>query len=947
MRKTPFSIRPLQFRVLLAFKQIVKSRNFLTVFVIGTTVFFGASARGQQYQVLHQFHPDPSNPNGLIQGSDGNFYGTTSQGGPIGVGTVFKMDAAGAVTTLYSFTGSDGVRPLAALVQGSDGNFYGATASGGANGFGTVFKITSAGALTTLHSFAGSDGASPQFGRWIQAIDGNFYGTTSQGGEHNVGTVFKVTSSGAFTLLHSFAGGSDGSYPYAGLIQASDGNFYGTAALGGGSGVGTVFKMDSSGTVTTLHSFAGSDGSYPQAELIDGGDGSFYGATLSGGGPSNALNQGTVFKITPSGAFTSLHSFARVDGTQPLAGLIKGNDGNFYGTTNQGGTSSVGTVFKMDSTGTVTTLHSFAGSDGSSPSAGLIQASDGNFYGTTNGGGAEGDGTVFKMNISGTLTSFTTLYSFTGGDGYLARGGLVQGSDGNFYGTTDVGGANGATGTVFKMDSTGTLTTLHSFTGSDGVYPNYCKLVEGSDGNFYGTTNGGGTGGNGFGTVFQITPSGVLTTLHSFAKVDGSSPAAGLTKGSDGNFYGMTTFGGAMDDGTVFKITPSGTFTMLYSFSGSDGQFPFGTVIQGSDGNFYGTTLQGGATGAGSVFKMDTSGVVATVTTLHSFGGSDGAQPYGGLIQGSDGNFYGMTTIGGPGHDANSGYGTVFTITSLGALTTIHSFDGSDGAVPQGELTQGSDGNFYGTTSQGGASFNPVTFTSGYGSIFKITPAGTLTALHSFSGSDGSLPYGGPAQASDGSFYGTTEGGGLNYVGVAYRIAAPTVQLVSTVSRKMQGTAGTFDVDLTSGSGIECRSGGTNNDYTLVFTFSNTLASVGSAGVSSGSGSVSSKSIDGSDAHNYIVNLTGIANAQTIAVSLTNVTDSAGNFSTSISGVMKVLIGDTNADGFVNSADIGQTKAQSGQAVTISNFREDVNADGFVNSADIGLVKSKSGTALP
>jgi uncharacterized repeat protein (TIGR03803 family) len=926
----------------------MKSRNLLTAFVLGTALF-GASARGQQYQVLHQFHPDPSNPNGLIQGSDGNLYGTTSQGGPTGVGTVFKMDASGTVTTLYSFTGGDGVRPLAALIQGSDGNFYGATASGGANGLGTVFKITSTGTLTTLHSFAGSDGASPQFGRWIQGSDGNFYGTSSQGGEHNVGTVFKITSSGTFTLLHSFAGGSDGSYPYAGLIQASDGNFYGTAALGGASGVGTVFKMDSSGAVTTLHSFAGSDGSYPQAELIDGSDGNFYGTTLSGGGPSNALNQGTVFKITPSGTFTSLHSFARIDGTQPLAGLIKGSDGNFYGTTNQGGTSSVGTVFKMDSSGNVTSLHSFAGSDGSGPSAGLIQGSDGNFYGTTNGGGAEGDGTVFKMNISGTLTSLTTLYSFTGGDGYLARGGLIQGSDGNFYGTTDVGGANGATGTIFKMDSSGTLTTLHSFTGSDGVYPNYCKLVEGSDGNFYGTTTGGGTGGTGFGTVFKITPSGVLTTLHSFARVDGSSPSAGLTKGSDGNFYGMTTFGGAMDDGTVFKITPSGTFTMLYSFAGSDGQFPFGTVIRGSDGNFYGTTIQGGATGAGTVFKLDTSGVMPTVTALHSFAGSDGAQPYGGLIQGSDGNFYGMTTTGGPGHDANSGFGTVFMITSSGALTTIHSFAGSDGAVPMGELTHGSDGNFYGTTSQGGASFNPATFTSGYGSIFKITPAGTLTTIHSLAGSDGSLPYGGPIQANDGSFYGTTEGGGLSYAGVAYRIAAPTVQVVSAVSRKVHGNAGTFDVDLplTGTPGIECRSGGANNDYTIVFKFANSLTNVGSASVSSGAGTTVSGNIDPSDARNYIVNLNGVTNAQTIMITLSNVSDSSSNFSSSISASMGVLVGDTTGNGAVNSSDISQTQSQSGQAVTAANFREDVTVNGAINSSDIALVQSKSGTGLP
>jgi uncharacterized repeat protein (TIGR03803 family) len=708
--------------------------------------------------------------------------------------------------------------------------------------------------------------------------------------------------------------------------------------------------MDASGTVTRLYSFTGSDGSYPQAELIEGSDGSFYGTTPFGGTLNNVLNRGTVFKITPAGVFTSLHSFTGNDGANPQAGLIKGSDGNLYGTTYgttnlESSASSVGTVFKINSTGSLTTVHSFAGSDGARLSAGVIQASDGNFYGTTSQGGAEDDGTVFKMNSSG---SVTTLHSFTGGDGFLPKGGLMQATDGNFYGTTNVGGVSGANGTVFKMDSSGTLTTLHSFTGNDGVYLNYCRLIDGGDGNFYGTTQAGGLGGSGFGTVFVITPSGVLTTLHSFAKADGSSPAAGLTKASDGNFYGLTTFGGVMDDGTIFKITPSGTFTTLHSFAGSDGQFPFGTIIHGSDGNFYGTTIQGGASGAGTVFKMDAAG---TVTTLHSFSGPDGSQPYGGLTNGTDGNLYGMTTIGGPGYDALSGYGTVFMITPSGVLTTLHSFAGSDGSVPQGELTRGSDGNFYGSTSQGGASFNPATFQFGYGSVFKITPAGAVTTLHSFAGSaanDGSLPYGGPIEASDGSFYGTTEGGGPSYAGIAYRIAPPAVQLVSAVSRKTHGSAGTFDVDLpTTGTpGIECRSGGANDGHTIIFTFANTLTGVSGASVSSGIGSVASIKIDSNDAHDCIVNLTGVSNAQVITISLTNVTDSAGNFSSAVSVPMRVLLGDTTGNGLVNSSDIAQTQSQSGQSVTAANFREDVTVNGAINSSDIALVQAQSGTGL-
>lgn len=737
----------------------------LTVGVIAPTP--SASAADQTQQVLHQFHPNAVRPSGLIQASDGNLYGTTSQAGTSGAGTVFRMTPSGVITTLHSFSGNDGARPQAALVQASDGNFYGATNLGGASNVGTVFRITPAGALTTLHSFSGPDGKGPQFGRWIQAADGSLYGTTMQGGAKNLGTIFRITLSGDFTSLHSFSG-SEGSFPSGGLIQLKDGSFYGTAALGGAGGVGTVFRMTANGTVTNLHSFVRSDGSYPGAELIEGSDGSLYGTTSTGGMLNTVLNRGSIFKITPAGAFTSLHSFRQVDGTYAGAGLTRGADGSFYGTTNQGGTGSVGTVFKMDAAGSVTVLHHFGGSDGANPEATLIQASDGSFYGTTNQGGPGNDGTVFKVTPSGTLT---TIHAFSDDHGFIPKGGLIQATDGSFYGTTNVGGGPTSLGSVFRMDASGNLTTLHTFNGANGTFPNHCRLVQGSDGALYGTTSaGGGPSGSGYGTVFKVTTAGAFTKLHSFSLVDGASPSAGLTRGSDGNLYGLTFDGGPYSSGTAYRISPTGTFTSLHFFNGNDGKFPFGTLIQGSDGSLYGTTNGGGANGAGTVFKMDASG---GVTTLHSFSGGDGAQPYGGLVQGLDGNLYGTTTIGGKGHGVNDGDGTVFRITPSGTFTSLHSFVRSDGAIPNGEMTVGRDGNLYGTTSQGGASYNPATYQSGHGSVFRITPAGALTTIHSFSGLDGTGPYGAPTQAADGSFYGTTEGGGLSYVGVAYRLAAP------------------------------------------------------------------------------------------------------------------------------------------------------------------------------
>ncbi len=214
------------------------------------------------------------------------------------------------------------------------------------------------------------------------------------------------------------------------------------------------------------------------------------------------------------------------------------------------------------------------------------------------------------------------------------------------------------------------MTTLYSFGGSDGSGP-WAGLIQATDGNFYGTTTQGGAYGDG--TVFKITPSGALTTLHSFAGSDGSSPYAGLIQGTDGNFYGTTYYGGAATwcygyagCGTIFRITPSGTLTTLHSFDGGDGAWPQAGLLQANDGNFYGTALTGGATtfcygypGCGTIFKITPSG---TLTTLYSFQGSEGAIPIGGLIQASDGKFYGTTEGGGDTVDCQGGCGTIFRL---------------------------------------------------------------------------------------------------------------------------------------------------------------------------------------------------------------------------------------------------------------------------------------------
>jgi uncharacterized repeat protein (TIGR03803 family) len=356
----------------------------------------------------------------------------------------------------------------------------------------------------------------------------------------------------------------------------------------------------------------------------------------------------------PAQTFNMLVKFDRANGANPLDGLVQGTDGNFYGTTLWGGADRIGTAFKVSPAGALTTLNSFT----ANPRAGLVLATDGNFYGTTSrGGGANVDGEVFRITPQGTLT---TVYDFCSQtnctDGSVPSAGLVQATDGNFYGTTAYGGSgctDGGCGTIFKVTPSGALTTLHSFDDTDGNVPT-AGLLQATNGDLYGTTYSGGALGRG--TVFRITLAGTFTTLHTFHGLDGASPYAGLVQDSVGNLYGTTYYGGANECenhsacGTVFKISPEGTLTTLYSFCArtncTDGNFPLGGVVQATDGNFYGTTYQGGSSnacnrGCGTIFRLTPEGAL---TTLHSFDGNDGDYPYGGLLQATNGTFYGTSS---------------------------------------------------------------------------------------------------------------------------------------------------------------------------------------------------------------------------------------------------------------------------------------------------------------
>ncbi|HXJ91984.1 MAG TPA: choice-of-anchor tandem repeat GloVer-containing protein [Terriglobia bacterium] len=400
-----------------------------------------------------------------------------------------------------------------------------------------LFRVTMIGAeaqtFTTLHSFSGTDGAYP-LGVASQTTNGNLYGSTFLGGANGNGTIFEITPGGTFTKLYSFcsqSGCADGELPY-GLVQATDGNLYGGASYGGANGYGTIFKVNLSGKLTTLHSFDSTDGAYPVAPLDQVTSGNLYGTTANGG--ANGSDAGTVFKITPGGTLTSLYSFCSQsgcpDGTHPNAALIQAINGDLYGTTCGAGLefacngSGPGTVFKITPGGTLTTVHSFCSqsdcADGEYPTAALVQATNEDLYGTTSQGGADGYGTVYKITPSGTLT---TLHSFSGTDGAYPAAGLAYATDGNFYAETYGGGANGY-GTVFKITPGGTLTSLYSFCSqsgcADGANPELGGLTQDTNGTFYGTTSGGGA--NGYGTVFSLS-----VGLHAFIETVPTSGKVG------------------------------------------------------------------------------------------------------------------------------------------------------------------------------------------------------------------------------------------------------------------------------------------------------------------------------------------------------------------------------------------------------------------------------------
>jgi uncharacterized repeat protein (TIGR03803 family) len=837
--------------------KIMRSRILKTLAaILMSFAFFCHTASASTEKVIHHF-AFPQNGQGpqspLVADAAGNLYGNTIGGGAFNLGTVFELSpkAGGGWTekVLYSFSGPDGAFPSGRMRFDSAGNLYGSTGAGGSSGpcssegpgCGVVFKLApnSGGGWTesVLYRFTGgADGILPSTGINFDAA-GNIYGTTNGGGGTSCnngggcGTVFKLTlAAGVWTesIVYRFMGVSDGFFPASGVIFDAAGNLYGATEQGGTScvvageletsGCGAVFELTpTSGgfTESVIYAFrSGADGNSPSADLVFdnlGPTGSLYGATFEGGGSGcSGGGCGTIFKLTPgSGGWTEsvLYAFkGGTDGQDPFSRLIFSN-GVLYGSTQVGGTGSTnplcvlngcGTVFKLASTSkgwTESVLHRFTGTDGENPGT-LIMDSSGNFYGAAGQGGVGGLGTIFELSHSSTAWTNTVLHNFDTFDGENAgvpAAGVIFDGAGNLYGVTEIGGLYNF-GTVFEMTPTSTGWTekvIYNFKGGADGYQPEATLVFDKAGNLYGTTLLGGKTKvncgnvpNSCGTVFELSPggSGVWTksTIYSFCSLaecsDGLRPSGGaLIVDGAGNLYGTTQGGGNIacgegGCGAVYKLAPTGsTWTESVLFSPGYATEFRGSLAFDSAGNLYGANANGGVRREGSAFELTpNSDGTWTEHQLWSFGAFtiDGRTPNGGFIFDSSGNFYGTTTGGGA-----SLAGTVFKFSPVsgGGWTekVLYSFPstGTKGSDPNGSLVFDSSGNLYGTT--------PGGQTTG-GLVFKLTPTSgswTESVVHTFNGGkDGFTVDTGLVFDGAGNLYGTTTGNTPYNAGTVFEI---------------------------------------------------------------------------------------------------------------------------------------------------------------------------------
>jgi uncharacterized repeat protein (TIGR03803 family) len=735
--------------------EAMERRVLLSAYSLNALAYFAGNAGGAT--------PESA----LVADSNGNLYGTASAGGEYGAGTVFEIArGSSSITTIAVFNGPDGGGPGGAIALDASGNLYGTTSSGGLGNDGTIFEIASGpGAITTLASFDGTDGKGP--GGVTMDASGNLYGCTGFGGPSNNGTVFELAKgSDAITALASFdiANGQD---PSGKLILDSSGNLYGDTEMGGLYNHGTVFEIaPGSNRITTLCDFATPGPEIPEGSVARDASGNLFGRTDAGG----QNNLSTVFEI-PNGSntATTIATIASDNAGSFYTGVLLDPAGDLYSTSYGNYGSDQGSVFEIPAgSNTATTIASFNGTDARGPNTPILFDGSGDIFGTTNYSGANNTGVVYEIaNGSGAVTniaSFNALGSSPEGAG------VTLDASGDVFGTTYYGGTKGD-GSVFEIArGSSTMTTLASFSGTNGALPEGGLTIDAA-GDLFGTTNQGGTYSDG--TVFEIANgTNAVTTLATFNGANGARPEGGVVIDSAGNLYGTANSGGTSNCGTVFELASgSNAITTLIAFTvaTSGGRNPVAGVTLDGSGNLYGTTFSGGS-GYGNVFEIAKSS--KAMTTIASFASSYGSRPFADVVIDASGNLYGTTEV-----TAGTGGDSVFEVAAGSkAITTIATFNGADGAVLDAGVTLDAAGNLYGTTREGGAFKD--------GTVFQIAKgSGAITTLALFDGANGYYPEAGVAVDALGNIYGTTINGGVVSQGVVFELSpspSPTVTLVLT-----------------------------------------------------------------------------------------------------------------------------------------------------------------------
>ncbi|MCD4834546.1 MAG: T9SS type A sorting domain-containing protein [Bacteroidales bacterium] len=636
---------------------------------------------------------------------------------------------------------------------------WGMTSEGGEDNYGTIFKTDVNGNNYSIeHSLLKIEGMIPDYTELCEAGNGKLYGMTSMGGTNNSGVIFEYNpNTNTYTIKKNFTGGTDGKNPHGSLIQADNGKLYGMTSEGGINNYGVIFEYDLTTDICIKKiDFNGiGTGRYPQGSLMQADNGKLYGMTKEGG----ANNLGVIFEYDPgTGTYTKKFDFDGTNkGNYPYGNLIQADNGKIYGMTSEGGINDYGIIFEYNlAIDTCIKKIDFDGTNtGKNPYGSLMQADNGKIYGMTCMGGTNNSGVIFDYSTETGICikkfDFNNLNT-----GRYPLGSLMQADNGKIYGTTKSGGTNNY-GVLFEYDHvTDICIKKLDFNGTNnGSYPNG-RLMQASNGKIYGTTKSGGA--DSYGVFFEYEPdTDTYTKKINFNGTNGSSPAGSLIQASDGKFYGMTERGGINDYGVIFEYDPAtGIYTKKFDFDDSNtGSYPLGSLMQASNKKLYGMTSEGGTNYCGVLFEYDP--ITGTYTKKLDFDDSNtGDEPYGSLMQASNGKLYGMTKEGG-----TSGKGVLFEYDPVTSIYTKKiDFDGTNGYYPWGSLMQASNGKIYGTTYGGG---------TGGGVIFEYDPITNIyTKKFDFSANNGAFPYGSLIQANNGNLYGMANYGGTNDCGVLF-----------------------------------------------------------------------------------------------------------------------------------------------------------------------------------